>query len=199
MAALETTKMKKVNRRFFAFSSFIFCLFWLSSNAHASEVSKCLGKICLGDPAFSYMNAKKSLGKPISQGAEVSSLFTRALCYWIPEKNTSLILGYSSDAPEKDVRLDGILLTSEHLCQSPINPKVTLSPLVAWGNISIGSSEESVIQHGAPSRLNPVNSDQPNIFGQKTLFYDEGANTLLFNQFGISNGVVTAIWFNNSP
>lgn len=176
----------------------------------ATDLQKCIGKICIGENALTYreIRAKFHAVKVKNMGGVD---WRRSLCLFDRSTGVSMILSFSGDKDLHTSKLDGIFLTNERLCE-----KCTRKPhpfsLRTEDGFQIGQSKQSILEKiGSPSRIdNAIEREQKDsryentrygsVYGVSRLHYEGGTDSLLFNQFGIDeNGTVVSIWLNDSP
>ena len=197
-------------KRFLCKGGIFACLVIFAEYGFAADLQRCVGKICIGESALTYQEIKARF-HAVKFKSTRGTDFGRSLCVYERQAGVSMVLSFSGDANLGLKKLDGIFLTRKNLCETGAQ-KFNPSSLSTESGFRIGQSKQSVMERlGSPSRIdNAIKREQKDfrytntrygsIYGVSRLHYEEGANSLLFNQFGIDeNGAVVSIWLSDSP
>ncbi|MFZ6844168.1 hypothetical protein [Undibacterium sp. RuTC16W] len=187
-----------------------FCALVCASSSFAGNLQNCVGTYCIGKKTTNYQQLIKKTG-PNKVKALSDFDNNRSLCIYDEKSDTSTTLTFSGDQNIFDSKLDGIFLSKGMLCEKKLETHMNFFPCTENG-LCIDQSEKLVSERlGKPSRidnaihreaLNPnyKNTRYDSIFGITRLHYEDGSDSLLFNQFGIDKkGNIVSIWLSEAP
>lgn len=172
------------------------------------RADRCLADICLKSKGNGVSLLLKEYGRGQTRIDEDDSEI-EIHCYYDTQQKLWVELEISKSATHgSSNQLTGLFATNVPMCATSFVPKKPFPPLLSTRGLSLGLSEGDVITKlGNPNRRDEVSQIElearylkdsrrySSKMGAVRLVYDNNPDSLLFNFYGLKNGVLISIWF----